>query len=50
MMGSMQALSVVVKKAAANNCVGSAVLNLLQSQVWRLINVIALGDLLSEFP
>ncbi|XP_006348193.1 gamma-tubulin complex component 2 [Solanum tuberosum] len=32
MMGSMQALSMVVKKAAANNCVGSAVLNLLQSQ------------------
>uniref|UniRef100_A0A3Q7F5M3 Gamma-tubulin complex component n=1 Tax=Solanum lycopersicum TaxID=4081 RepID=A0A3Q7F5M3_SOLLC len=32
MMGSMQALSMVVKKAAADNCVGSAVLNLLQSQ------------------
>ncbi|PHU26718.1 Gamma-tubulin complex component 2 [Capsicum chinense] len=32
MMGSMQALSLVVKKAAANNCSGSAVLNLLQSQ------------------
>ncbi|CAN4078452.1 unnamed protein product [Withania somnifera] len=32
MVGSMQALSMVVKKAAANNCVGSAVLNLLQSQ------------------
>ncbi|KAK4348003.1 hypothetical protein RND71_034342 [Anisodus tanguticus] len=32
MIGSMQALSMVVKKASVNNCVGSAVLNLLQSQ------------------
>ncbi|OAY32230.1 gamma-tubulin complex component 2 isoform X2 [Manihot esculenta] len=32
LMGSMQALSTVVKKASANNCTGSAVLNLLQSQ------------------
>ncbi|XP_071691139.1 gamma-tubulin complex component 2 [Rutidosis leptorrhynchoides] len=32
MMGSMQALSIVIKKASANNFVGSAVLNLLQSQ------------------
>lgn len=33
MMGSMQALSVVIRKASANNFVGSAILNLLQSQV-----------------
>lgn len=33
MMGSMQALSIVIKKASAQNFVGSAVLNLLQSQV-----------------
>ncbi|KAF7143680.1 hypothetical protein RHSIM_Rhsim05G0167600 [Rhododendron simsii] len=32
MMGSMQALSVVIRKASANNFVGSAILNLLQSQ------------------
>ncbi|MED6112203.1 Gamma-tubulin complex component 2 [Stylosanthes scabra] len=32
MMGSMQALSIVIQKAAANNFSGSAVLNLLQSQ------------------
>ncbi|KAL2539723.1 Gamma-tubulin complex component 2 [Abeliophyllum distichum] len=32
MMGSMQALSIVIKKASANNFTGSAVLNLLQSQ------------------
>ncbi|KAL4578672.1 hypothetical protein LXL04_014801 [Taraxacum kok-saghyz] len=32
MMGSMQALSTVIKKASASNFVGSAVLNLLQSQ------------------
>lgn len=32
MMGSMQALSIVIKKASANSIVGSAVLNLLQSQ------------------
>ncbi|XP_012067054.1 gamma-tubulin complex component 2 isoform X2 [Jatropha curcas] len=32
MMGSMQALSTVVKKASINNFTGSAVLNLLQSQ------------------
>ncbi|XP_076883493.1 gamma-tubulin complex component 2-like [Bidens hawaiensis] len=32
MMGSMQALSIVIKKASACNFVGSAVLNLLQSQ------------------
>ncbi|KAG8390704.1 hypothetical protein BUALT_Bualt01G0111200 [Buddleja alternifolia] len=32
MMGSMQALSIVIKKASANNFIGSAVLNLLQSQ------------------
>ncbi|KAL0340821.1 UNVERIFIED_CONTAM: Gamma-tubulin complex component 2 [Sesamum radiatum] len=32
MMGSMQALSIVVKKASASNFIGSAVLNLLQSQ------------------
>ncbi|MFS7916904.1 putative gamma-tubulin complex component protein [Helianthus anomalus] len=32
MMGSMQALSIVIKKASAYNFVGSAVLNLLQSQ------------------
>ncbi|KAL1293290.1 hypothetical protein HN51_053944 [Arachis hypogaea] len=32
MMGSMQALSIVIQKAASNNFSGSAVLNLLQSQ------------------
>ncbi|KZV48871.1 gamma-tubulin complex component 2 [Dorcoceras hygrometricum] len=32
MMGSMQALSTVIKKCSANNFIGSAVLNLLQSQ------------------
>ncbi|KAK4480208.1 hypothetical protein RD792_013270 [Penstemon davidsonii] len=32
MMGTMQALSIVIKKALANNFIGSAVLNLLQSQ------------------
>ncbi|KAK9055043.1 hypothetical protein SSX86_026123 [Deinandra increscens subsp. villosa] len=32
MMGSMQALSIVIRKASTNNFVGSAVLNLLQSQ------------------
>lgn len=32
-MGSMLALSTVIHKASANNSVGSAVLNLLQSQV-----------------
>lgn len=33
MMGSMQALSVVIRKASADNIGGSALLNLLQSQV-----------------
>lgn len=32
MMGTMQALCIVVKKVSAHNFVGSAVLNLLQSQ------------------
>lgn len=32
-MGSMQALYTVIQKASANNFAGSAVLNLLQSQV-----------------
>lgn len=32
MMGSMQSLSIVIRKASASNFVGSAVLNLLQSQ------------------
>ncbi|XP_022887329.1 gamma-tubulin complex component 2 [Olea europaea var. sylvestris] len=32
MMGSMQALSIVIKKASANNFTGSAVLNLLHTQ------------------
>ncbi|CAI9090786.1 OLC1v1025635C1 [Oldenlandia corymbosa var. corymbosa] len=32
MIGSMQALSIVIKKVSANNFVGSTVLNLLQSQ------------------
>ncbi|KAL6504022.1 Gamma-tubulin complex component 2 [Orobanche gracilis] len=32
MMGSMQALSILIKKASAANFIGSAVLNLLQSQ------------------
>lgn len=33
MMGSMQALSAVTRQASANDFAGSAVLNLLQSQV-----------------
>lgn len=33
MMASMQALATVIRKASANNFTGSAVLNLLQSQV-----------------
>ncbi|KAL8051913.1 hypothetical protein ABFX02_06G178900 [Erythranthe guttata] len=32
MIGSMQALSIVIRKASSNNFIGSAVLNLLQSQ------------------
>ncbi|KAL7109554.1 hypothetical protein ACP275_06G182500 [Erythranthe tilingii] len=32
MIGSMQALSIVIKKASSNNFIGSAILNLLQSQ------------------
>ncbi|XP_073027591.1 gamma-tubulin complex component 2-like isoform X2 [Primulina eburnea] len=32
MMGSMQALSIVIKKSTANNFIGSTVLNLLQGQ------------------
>lgn len=36
MLRSMQALSTVIQKASANNFSGSAVLNLLQSQVMNL--------------
>lgn len=35
MMRSMQALSIVIQKASVNNISGSAVLNLLQSQVMK---------------
>lgn len=37
MLGSMQAVSAVIHKASANNFTGSAVLNLLQSQVKNLL-------------
>lgn len=38
MMRSMQALSTVIQKASVNNISGSAVLNLLQSQVMKACN------------
>lgn len=34
MLGAMQALTIVIKNASTSNFIGSAVLNLLQSQVW----------------
>lgn len=48
MMGSMQALSIVIKKASAKSIVGSAVLNLLQSQVYNQWLTFFLES--SEFP
>ncbi|KAA8522918.1 hypothetical protein F0562_009341 [Nyssa sinensis] len=48
MMGSMQALSIVIKKASANNFVGSAVLNLLQSQAKAMAGDHAVRSLLEK--
>ncbi|XP_052186316.1 gamma-tubulin complex component 2 isoform X2 [Diospyros lotus] len=48
MMGSMQALSVVIKKALASNFVGSAVLNLLQSQAKAMAGDHAVRSLLEK--
>lgn len=48
MMGSMQALSIVIQKASANNFVGSEVLNLLQSQAKALAGDNAVRSLLEK--
>ncbi|GFZ14546.1 Spc97 / Spc98 family of spindle pole body (SBP) component [Actinidia rufa] len=48
MMGSMQALSIVVKKASANNSVGSTILNLLQSQTKAMAGDHAVRSLLEK--
>ncbi|KAF2286406.1 hypothetical protein GH714_016755 [Hevea brasiliensis] len=48
LMGSMQALSTVVKKASANNFTGSAVLNLLQSQAKAMAGDSAVRSLLEN--
>ncbi|KAF2286415.1 hypothetical protein GH714_016794 [Hevea brasiliensis] len=48
LMGSMQALSTVVKKASANNFTGSAVLNLLQSQAKAMAGDSAVRSLLEK--
>ncbi|XP_057963027.1 gamma-tubulin complex component 2 [Malania oleifera] len=48
MMGSMQALSAVVQKASANNFLGSAVLNLLQSQAKAMAGDNAVRSLLEN--
>lgn len=48
MMGSMQALSIVIKKASANNFVGSAVLNLLHSQAKAMAGDHAIRSLLEK--
>lgn len=48
MMGSMQALSTVTQKASANNFVGSAVLNLLQSQARAMAGDNAVRSLLEK--
>lgn len=48
MMGSMQALSTVIRKASANNYAGSAVLNLLQSQAKAMAGDNAVRSLLEK--
>ncbi|EEF32527.1 gamma-tubulin complex component, putative [Ricinus communis] len=48
MMSSMQALSIVLKKASANNFTGSAVLNLLQSQAKAMAGDNAVRSLLEK--
>ncbi|PPR84964.1 hypothetical protein GOBAR_AA35749 [Gossypium barbadense] len=48
MMGSMQALSTVIKKVSANNYAGSAVLNLLQSQAKAMAGDCAVRSLLEK--
>lgn len=48
MMGSMQALSIVIKKASANNFVGSVVLNLLHSQAKAMSGDHAVRSLLEK--
>ncbi|XP_050206801.1 gamma-tubulin complex component 2 isoform X2 [Mercurialis annua] len=48
MMSSMQALSIVVKKASANNFTGSAVLNLLQGQAKAMAGDNAVRSLLEK--
>ena len=48
MMGSMQALSTVIKKVSANNYAGSAVLNLLQSQAKAMAGDSAVRSLLEK--
>ncbi|EXC12232.1 Gamma-tubulin complex component 2 [Morus notabilis] len=48
MMGSMQALSIVIQKASANNFVGSEVLNLLQSQAKAMAGDNAVRSLLEK--
>eukprot|EP00262_Sarcandra_glabra_P005396 TRINITY_DN16927_c0_g1_i2.p1 TRINITY_DN16927_c0_g1~~TRINITY_DN16927_c0_g1_i2.p1 ORF type:complete len:676 (-),score=109.98 TRINITY_DN16927_c0_g1_i2:217-2073(-) len=48
MMGSMHALSIVVQKALANNLLGSAVLNLLQSQAVAMAGDNAVRSLLEK--
>ncbi|KAL5565818.1 hypothetical protein UlMin_028982 [Ulmus minor] len=48
MMGSMQALSIVIQKASANNFMGSAVLNLLQSQAKAMAGDNAVRSLLEK--
>lgn len=51
MMGSMQALSIVTKKVSSNNFAGSAVLNLLHSQVSFLYYTYSLHlKLIVSFP
>ncbi|KAK9939180.1 hypothetical protein M0R45_015886 [Rubus argutus] len=48
MMGSMQALSTVIQKASVNNFVGSAVLNLVQSQAKAMAGDTAVRSLLEK--
>lgn len=48
MMGSMQALSIVIQKASANNFTGSSVLNLLQSQAKAMAGDNAVRSLLEK--
>ena len=57
MMGSLHALSIVVEKASSNNFSGSAMLNLLQSQVNILfcslslrLSICCFGDYTMEYP